>query len=144
MLTNLPCTKHQHLFHSVSQCPPLCVSLKTSNNLSCSLFLPGLVLDLSSHKNDYASKYLASKGFYVLVEKRTMPSPSNDPNESGLQQEVQYVPLLLRPNETFQGYKARVAERNMGRDETSQTSRNTASRGKRVRLRARKSIVEAS
>lgn len=104
----------------------------------------GLVLDLSSHKNDYASKYLASKGFYVLVEKRTMPSPSNDPNESGLPQEVQYVPLLLRPNETFQGYKARVAERNMGRDETSQTSRNTASRGKRVRLRARKSIVEAS
>lgn len=141
MLTNLPCTKHQHLFHSVSQCPPLCVSLTI---FSCSLFLPGLVLDLSSHKNDYASKYLASKGFYVLVEKRTMPSPSNDPNESGLPQEVQYVPLLLRPNETFQGYKARVAERNMGRDETSQTSRNTASRGKRVRLRARKSIVEAS
>ena len=103
---------------------------------SCS----GLVLDLSSHKNEYASKYLASKGYYVLVEKRAVPAP----NESRLSQEIQYVPLLLRPNETFHGYEARVAQRRPGGQEQSGASRNTASRGKRGKLRSRKSIVETT
>lgn len=99
----------------------------------------GLVLDLSSHKNEYASKYLASKGYYVLVEKRTVPVP----NESGLSQQVQYVPLLLRPNETFHGYEARVAEKRPGQEQSG-SSRNTASRGKRGKLRPRKSILETT
>lgn len=99
----------------------------------------GLVLDLSSHKNEYASKYLTSKGYYVLVEKRTVPGP----NESGLSQQVQYVPLLLRPNETFHGYEARVAERRLGQEQ-SVAGRNTASRGKRGKLRPRKSILETT
>ena len=102
-------------------------------------FCSGLVLDLISHKNEYASKYLASKGYYVLVEKRTVPAP----NESVLSQEVQYVPLLLRPNETFHGYEARVAEKRPGQ-ERSATSRNTASRGKKGKLRPRKSIMETT
>jgi len=96
-------------------------------------------LDLSSHKNEYASKYLASKGYYVLVEKRTVPAPK----ESGLSQEVQYVPLLLRPNETFHGYEARVAEKRPGHEQSA-AGRNTASRGKRGKLRSRKSIVETT
>ena len=99
----------------------------------------GLVLDLSSHKNDYASKYLASKGYYVLVEKRTVAAP----NESGLSKEVQYVPLLLRPNETFHGYEARVAESRPGQEQSA-ARRNTASRGKRGKLRSRKSIMETT
>ena len=96
-------------------------------------------MDLSSHKNEYASKYLASKGYYVLVEKRTVPAPK----ESGLSQEVQYVPLLLRPNETFHGYEARVAEKRPGHEQSA-AGRNTASRGKRGKLRSRKSIVETT
>lgn len=46
--------------------------------------LLGLVLELSSHKYENATKYLSSKGFYVLVEKLTTELPSNDPNETGL------------------------------------------------------------
>ncbi|KAL9953358.1 hypothetical protein ACROYT_G040766 [Oculina patagonica] len=103
----------------------------------------GLVLDLSSHKNEYASKYLASKGYYVLVEKRTVPTATKDPRGSSPSQEVQYVPLLLRPNETFQGYEARVAERRPSQEQSA-PSRNTHSRGKRGRLRTRKSIVETN
>jgi len=104
----------------------------------------GLVLDLSSHKNEYATKYLASKGFYVLVEKRTILSPSNDPNDTAPSQEVQYVPLLHSPNDTFKGYNARVAERRPNQERPS--SRNTTSRaGKRAgRFKTRKSFVESA
>lgn len=100
----------------------------------------GLVLELSSHKYEYATKYLSSKGFYVLVEKLTVKSPSSDPNETAPSQEVQYVPLLQSPSNKFKGYKARAPERRLSPELSG--SRNTTSRtGKRTgKFKSRKSL----
>ena len=92
--------------------------------------LLGLVLELSCHKYENATKYLSSKGFYVLVEKRTTELPSNDTNETGLSQEVKYVPLLNKPSDKFKGHKARVSERRLSPERSSSTS--TGRVGKRT------------
>lgn len=92
--------------------------------------LLGLVLELSSHKYENATKYLSSKGFYVLVEKLTTELPSNDPNETGLSQEVKYVPLLNKPSDKFKGYKARVSERRLSPERSSSRSKGRV--GKRT------------
>lgn len=106
----------------------------------------GLVLELSSHKNEYATKYLSSNGSYVLVEKLTDVSQSNDPNGTALPQEVRYVPLLQSPGDKFKGYKARVAERRPSQEPSA--NRNTVSRGgkkgARLGLKQRKSFVEST
>ncbi|XP_031564878.1 uncharacterized protein LOC116300204 [Actinia tenebrosa] len=71
----------------------------------------GLVLELTDHKKDDASKYLTIKGEYILVEKRVISIPSTDPNESSPQQEITYIPLLKRLSEKFPHYEARVAQK---------------------------------
>ena len=129
---------HCSLFH----CSARARNCSRSRNLRKVFLPPGLVLELPNHKNEYATKYLSSKGFYVLVEKRTVISPSNDPNGKAPSQEVQYVPLLQSPSDKFKGYRARVAERGPSQEQSA--NRSTAGRGgkKGARLKQRKSVVE--
>lgn len=104
----------------------------------------GLVLELPSHKNECATKYLSLKGFYVLVEKLTVTSVPHDHDETGPTQEVRYVPLLTSPCDKFKGYEARVAEKRPSPEQPA--IKRTSSRGgkKGARLKAsRKSVVES-
>lgn len=106
--------------------------------------ITGLVLELPSHKNECATKYLSLKGFYVLVEKLTVTSVPHDHDETGPTQEVRYVPLLTSPCDKFKGYEARVAEKRPSPEQPA--IKRTSSRGgkKGARLKAsRKSVVES-
>ena len=58
----------------------------------------GLVLELPSHKNECATKYLTLKGFYILVEKTNSHlSWTARPQWHGTHTGSQYVPLLTSP-----------------------------------------------
>lgn len=105
----------------------------------------GLVLELPSHKNECATKYLTLKGFYILVEKRTVTSHEpQDHNEMGPTQEVQYVPLLTSPCDRFKGYNTRVAEKRPTLQQSGHRS-TVGKVGKRGgRMKAKKSIAEST
>lgn len=105
----------------------------------------GLVLELPSHKNECATKYLTLKGFYILVEKRTVTSHEpHDYNDMGPTQEVQYVPLLTSPCDRFKGYNTRVAEKRPTLQQSGHRS-TVGKVGKRGgRMKAKKSIAEST
>ena len=74
------------------------------------LFSIGLVLELSGHTNEYASKYLTTQGPYILVEKQsTSLQTKNDTSDPPSPPQVSYVPLLECCNERFPNYHPRVA-----------------------------------
>ncbi|EDO46849.1 predicted protein [Nematostella vectensis] len=68
----------------------------------------GLVLELTDHQSDNASKYLTQKAEYILVEKRVQQTSTSEPNSSP-SQDITYVPLLNKLDK-FPNYQMRVAQ----------------------------------
>lgn len=96
------CVQNREILRNVA------TKIQWFGSIGCSA---GLVLELTDHKKDDASKYLTLKGEYILVEKRVISIPSTDPNETSPQQEITYIPLLKRLSEKFPHYETRVAQK---------------------------------
>lgn len=73
----------------------------------------GLVKELDAHRHDYATKYLASHGTYILVKKLAAVAASvavstSDELESERGSQATYVPLLSNYSEHFPNYRVHV------------------------------------
>ena len=74
-----------------------------------SLIFPGLVKEISEHKKENASNFLAPRGTYVLVEKRNNPTCEVDAS-TPRSPSCTFSPLLQKPEELFPNFKLRVPE----------------------------------